>query len=77
MSPHNSRQPYKQKRRCPSRCLWHIKYLNGSSLTEVSLENAAANKELGAAFVEGAILSSYQFLKYKTKESKGQYAGRN
>ena len=47
-----------------------VKFLNAQKAGEVSFENAAANKELGFAFAEGAILSSYQFLKYKTKEVK-------
>ncbi|MCW3125733.1 MAG: peptidase, partial [Bacteroidetes bacterium] len=44
--------------------------LNALRATEASFENASSNKALGAAFVEGTILSSYQFLKYKTKEIK-------
>ena len=47
-----------------------VKFLNAQKAGEVSFENAAANKELGFAFAEGAVLSSYQFLKYKTKEVK-------
>ena len=47
-----------------------VKFLNGQKAGEMSLENAATNKELAFAFAEGAILSSYQFLKYKTKDLK-------
>ena len=46
------------------------KFLNTNRSTEAAFENLTDNKELGYAFIEGTILSSYQFLKYKTKEVK-------
>ena len=66
----NSRLPYKLKEDARRAAYGISKYLNGLKANEASFENATANKELGAAFVEGAILSSYQFLKYKTKDVK-------
>ena len=46
------------------------KYLNGQKAPEASLFNATANSELVTAFIEGFLLSNYQFLKYKTAEKK-------
>ena len=66
----NSREAFKQKEDARRAAYNAVKFLNGHKAGEVSFENAAANKELGFAFAEGAILSSYQFLKYKTKDVK-------
>jgi leucyl aminopeptidase len=46
------------------------KFINGQKAKGASLFNASKNKELTAAFVEGFLLSNYQFLKYKTTEKK-------
>ena len=47
-----------------------VKYYNTMKVKEASFENATNNQDLSYAFAEGALLSNYQFLKYKTKESK-------
>ena len=46
------------------------KFINGQKAKEASLFNASSNTDLTAAFVEGFLLSNYQFLKYKTGEKK-------
>jgi leucyl aminopeptidase len=46
------------------------KFLNTQKAKEAALYNASAKPELTAAFVEGFLLSNYQFLKYKTTEKK-------
>ncbi|MCW3125891.1 MAG: peptidase, partial [Bacteroidetes bacterium] len=66
----NTREPYKLKEDARRAAHGISRGLNALRATEASFENATSNKALGAAFVEGAILSSYQFLKYKTKEVK-------
>jgi leucyl aminopeptidase len=65
-----TREPYKQTEDARRAAHSVSRGLNGLKATEASFENITANKALGAAFTEGAILSSYQFLKYKTKEVK-------
>ena len=66
----NSREAFKLKEDTRRAAYGIVKYLNGQKAGEASFENATANKELGFAFAEGAVLSSYQFLKYKTKDVK-------
>lgn len=66
----NKREAFKIKEDARRAAYNVVKFLNGLKAGEVSFENATSNKELGYAFVEGAVLSSYQFLKYKTKEVK-------
>jgi leucyl aminopeptidase len=66
----SSREPNKLKEDARRASYGVSKYLNGIKATEASFENATAIRDLGIAFLEGAILSSYQFLKYKTKEVK-------
>jgi len=66
----NTREAFKLKEDTRRAAYGVVKFLNGQKVGEASLENAAANKELGFAFAEGAVLSSYQFLKYKTKDVK-------
>lgn len=66
----NSREAFKLKEDTRRAAYNVVKYLNSQKVGEVSFENATANKELGFAFTEGAVLSSYQFLKYKTKDVK-------
>lgn len=66
----NSREAYKQLEDARRAAYSVYRGLSGRKVAEASLENLAGNKDLGAAFVEGAILSSYQFLKYKTKDAK-------
>jgi leucyl aminopeptidase len=66
----NAREAFKQKEDARRAAYNVVKFLNGLKAVEVSFENATANRELGFDFIEGAILSSYQFLKYKTKEAK-------
>ncbi len=46
------------------------KFLNGKRIKEASLLNGSANPALALAFAEGAALSNYEFLKYKTKDKK-------
>lgn len=46
------------------------KFFNGKKIKEVSLFNASRKQYLAAAFAEGAALSNYEFLKYKTKDKK-------
>jgi leucyl aminopeptidase len=46
------------------------KFLNGKKIKEASVINASRKAGLTAAFVEGAALSNYEFLKYKTKDKK-------
>ena len=46
------------------------KFLNGQKAKEASVLNASSNPDVTAAFVEGFLLSNYQFLKYKTGEKK-------
>ena len=46
------------------------KFINGQKAKEASLFNASSNPDITAAFVEGFLLSNYQFLKYKTAEKK-------
>lgn len=53
-----------------------VKFLNGLKATEAGFENLTADKSLSYAFAEGAILSSYQFLKYKTKEARPNTFGK-
>lgn len=45
-----------------------VKFLNGIKAADMYFENLSADETLATAFVEGALLSSYQFLKYKTKD---------
>lgn len=45
-----------------------VKFLNANKAAEMYFENLSADESLAAAFAEGALLSSYQFLKYKTKD---------
>jgi leucyl aminopeptidase len=66
----NTREAFKLKEDTRRAAYGVVKFLNAQKAVEVSLENAASNKELAFAFAEGAILSSYQFLKYKTKDVK-------
>ena len=66
----NSREAFKLKEDTRRAAYNVVKYLNSQKIGEASFENATTNKELAFAFVEGAVLSSYQFLKYKTKEVK-------
>jgi leucyl aminopeptidase len=66
----NTREAFKVKEDSRRAAYNVVKFLNGLKAGEVSFENAASDKEFGYAFVEGAVLSSYQFLKYKTKEVK-------
>lgn len=66
----SSREAFKVKEDVRRAAYNAVKFLNAHKAGEASFENAAANKELGYAFAEGAVLSSYQFLKYKTKEVK-------
>lgn len=46
------------------------KFLNQQKVKEASVTNAFKKPEITAAFVEGAALSNYEFLKYKTKDKK-------
>ena len=46
------------------------KFLNNQKAKEASFYNASSNVELTGAFVEGFLLTNYQFLKYKTAEKK-------
>lgn len=46
------------------------KFFNANKISEASLASFSSVKELALSFAEGTILSSYQFLKYKTKEVK-------
>ncbi|HLP20965.1 MAG TPA: leucyl aminopeptidase [Chitinophagales bacterium] len=46
------------------------KYLNGKKIKEASVLNASGHAGLTTAFAEGAALSNYEFLKYKTKEKR-------
>jgi len=46
------------------------KFLNGQKIKEASFYNATGQAELSAAFIEGLLLSNYQFLKYKSKDKK-------
>ncbi len=46
------------------------KYLNSKQIKEASVWNASAKLNLTTAFAEGAALSNYEFLKYKTKDKK-------
>jgi len=66
----SSREAFKLKEDVRRAAYGVVKFLNGNKIGEASFENATANKELGFAFAEGAVLSSYQFLKYKTKDVK-------
>lgn len=45
------------------------RFLNENKATEASFYNAT-DKNLGHAFIEGLLLSNYQFLKYKTRDKK-------
>lgn len=64
----SSREAFKLKEDTRRAAYNVCKFFNTNKVTEAALVNATANKELGYAFAEGAVLSSYQFLKYKTKE---------
>ncbi len=66
----NTREAFKLKEDTRRAAFNVVRFLNGQKAGEASFENATANKELSFAFAEGAILSSYQFLKYKTKDVK-------
>jgi leucyl aminopeptidase len=66
----NARPAFKQKEDARRAAYNVVKFLNGLKAVEASFENATANRELSFDFLEGAILSSYQFLKYKTKVVK-------
>ena len=46
------------------------KFLNGQKAKEAALFNASSSTELSAAFIEGFLLTNYQFLKYKTTDKK-------
>jgi leucyl aminopeptidase len=47
-----------------------VKFFNSQNIKEVVFSSVLNNKLTPLFFAEGAILSSYQFLKYKTKEKK-------
>jgi leucyl aminopeptidase len=46
------------------------KFLNSQKVKEASVLNASRKAGLALPFIEGLVLSNYQFLKYKTKEKK-------
>jgi leucyl aminopeptidase len=46
------------------------KFLNQQKATEAAVTNAIKRPEITAAFVEGAALTNYEFLKYKTLDKK-------
>jgi leucyl aminopeptidase len=46
------------------------KYLNGKKAKEASVYNATGIAAITTAFAEGAALSNYDFLKYKTKDKR-------
>lgn len=48
------------------------KTLNAAKQKEASFLNATGKPELSSAFAEGLILSSYEFNKYKTKDTSGK-----
>ena len=66
----NSREPFKLKEDTRRAAYNVVKFYNSMKIKEASFENATAHKDLAYAFAEGAMLSNYQFLKYKTKEPK-------
>lgn len=45
-----------------------VKFLNTKKATEFAFVNGSKCEQLSHSFVESALLSNYQFLKYKTKE---------
>lgn len=47
-----------------------VKFLNGQKTKDAVVSSALENSDLLLAFAEGATMSSYQFLKYKTLEKK-------
>jgi leucyl aminopeptidase len=65
-----SRESFKLKEDTRRAAYNVVKYYNSMKVKEASFENATAHKDLTHAFAEGAMLSNYQFLKYKTKEAK-------
>ncbi len=48
------------------------KFLNAQKIKEASVFNASRKTKLTSAFVEGVVLSNYEFLKYRTKDKKGK-----
>src|ERR1041385_8153503 len=48
------------------------KFLNAQKIQEASLCNASKKTRLTTAFAEGLVLSNYEFLKYKTRDSKAK-----
>jgi leucyl aminopeptidase len=66
----NTRENFKLKEDVRRAAYNVTKFFNSQKIGEATFENATGNKELAYAFVEGAILSSYQFLKYKTKDAR-------
>jgi leucyl aminopeptidase len=51
------------------------KFLNSEKIKEASVINASRKIKLTAAFVEGLVLSNYEFLKYKTLDKKQNSLG--
>jgi leucyl aminopeptidase len=48
------------------------RFLNSQKIKEASVFNATRKVKLTPAFVEGAVLSNYEFLKYKTEEKNAK-----
>lgn len=66
----SSKPLYKQKEALRRNTFTVIRFLNTQNAVSAHFQSLLADEKLVEGFVESATLSSYQFLKYKTKEVK-------